>query len=186
MALGGALFELESILCRAGRGADRLVDHGMVVGPAGRAACRGIRAAGQEATTGKACSARALVRLCRDAFLQDRGREGQEPGSDQAGEGAGGRGVAARGCPAARQDRLSRRRPRADGDDLHRRGASAEGRSGQRLHGRQGWCLAKKPRVRWRIPAARWSTRPDRRLPAPAKPSPACGSGLRVRIRDFL
>ena len=62
MAVGGALFELESIRALPDA-ARRMVDHGMVVGPAGRTACHGIQCRDQENYRCRGHGAQ-LVRLC--------------------------------------------------------------------------------------------------------------------------
>ena len=85
MALGGALFELESDPVGAEGGAGRLVGHGMVVGPARRAARRRVRRRVPQGDAGKTPSRAPLVRLCRHALVQDRRRKGQEPGRHEDG-----------------------------------------------------------------------------------------------------
>ena len=110
MALGGALFEIEVDPRRPAGSPGWLVDDGMVVGPARRAACRRLREDGEGIDRQELLLGTPLVRLCRHPLLQDRRREGEVARSDQAGQGAGGRSAAARGRVAARQGVLPRRR----------------------------------------------------------------------------
>ena len=67
-----------------------------------------------------------LVRLCVDAFGAARRRQGEVARGPQARQGDGGHGAAAGRGAAARQGALSRRRSRADAEHLRRRSASAE------------------------------------------------------------
>ena len=135
MALGGALFELESIKALPAGRASRLVGHGMVVEPAQRAGGGEVRRRLPGGDQKDAVGAR-LVRLCVDAFGAARRRQGEVARRAKTRQGDGGHGTAAGRGAAARQGALSRRRSRADAEHLRRRSASAEVEPRRRLHRR--------------------------------------------------
>ena len=136
MALGGALFELESI-----KGCPPDAQTGWwdmewwwnqpKVPEVGEVRRRLPRRDQEDAIGAR------LVRLRVDAFGAARGREGEVARRSEAGGGDGGYGTAAGRGAAARQGALSQGRSRIDAQHLRRRRASAKGqRQGRRLHAR--------------------------------------------------
>ena len=102
MALGGALFELELVLSVPAAAQAGWWDMEWWWNQPGVPHVAEFVAGIQKQFKVTARGA-PLVRLRLRAFLQDRRREGQEPGRDQDGARARGRGAAARGGAAAGQ-----------------------------------------------------------------------------------
>ena len=180
MALGGALFELESVLVGAAGRAGRLVGHGMVVGPARRAACRGFRRRFGQGGDRQACrTARHWFGYVAIHSFETRRGKGQD------------RWKLSRWCKAledwscrprslcspARSSYRSRR-PRADGDIFVGEVHPPEG-DPDNLFTVAKAVPGEEAAGRSRTPAARWSIRPDRsdrQAAAAARSAPAAES----------
>ncbi len=93
--------------------AGRMVDHGMVVGSAGRAACRGIQCLDQENYRWRGHGAE-LVRLCVDPDIGGACQSGEDARGPKTGARAFGIQAATGDRPATGYAGVSRRRPRID------------------------------------------------------------------------
>ena len=102
MALGGALFEIEVGALGAEGGADRLVGHGMVVGPAERAAGEEVRRRDLAGDRQQEADGAPLDGLCLAARRAAGGGEGQVARRGEDGACARGSGASARGVAVAR------------------------------------------------------------------------------------
>ena len=133
MALGGALFELESIKsvpkdAQAGWWDMEWWWDQPKVPEVGAIRRRVPQGDGQDADRAS------LVRLCRGELRTSGRRQGEVDGRSEAGGGDGGHGTAAGCSVAARHRPLSQGRSRTDAEYLRRPGASAARQPGQRVH----------------------------------------------------
>jgi ABC-type branched-subunit amino acid transport system substrate-binding protein len=116
--------------------ARRMVDDGMVVGSAGRAACRGIQCLDQENYRRRGHGAQ-LVRLCVDPDAGGDCESREDARRPKAGACAFRIQTTTADRLAAGCTGVSRRRPRVDEYCVRRRGAPAQGRSRQYVHDTQ-------------------------------------------------
>ena len=157
MALGGALFEIESIKALSDGGADRLVGHGMVVGPAERAGGGEVRRPISAPRPSKTPTARhwfGYVSLHAVRLGAEKAKSLEGPKMAEALEDLE--------LPPEVALQPGKIRYRAGDHELmtnifvgevH----PPEGGPGRRVQGRGRWCRASRPPARSKTPAARWS-----------------------------
>ena len=147
MALGGALFELESIKSVPKEAQTGWWDMEWWWDQPNVPEVAPVRRRFRKAM-GKTPTRAPLVRLCRGALRAARRGQGEVAGRAEAGRGDGGHGAAARGGAAAGQGLLPRGRSRADAQHLRRPRRIRRKATRTTCSPWRRWCRASRPPAR--------------------------------------